>query len=231
MGIISVENSDRWFWLGRYLERVQTTLQLFNHYYDMALDTDKPIFNGYLDRIGIQDSCSSREEFMQRYLYDENNSFSIIYSLERALDNGIALRDAISTNALSYIQMAIDVMKHEQHKGKAPAFALMPVIDNLYAFWGCVGDFVDDVDSRHLMLCGKYVERMDLYIRMGYTFEETEVAYLRFRNRLNKIHEKSLYRYNEKRLEELDKFLTLKDEYEECKGLALVCLNRLFTTE
>ena len=75
MGIISVENSDRLFWLGRYIDRVQTTLQLFNHYYDMALDTDMPIFNKYLERIGIEDSCSSRDEFMQRYCLTKPTAF------------------------------------------------------------------------------------------------------------------------------------------------------------
>ena len=29
MGIISIENTDHLYWLGRYLERVGTTIELF----------------------------------------------------------------------------------------------------------------------------------------------------------------------------------------------------------
>ena len=34
MGIISIEKADHLYWLGRYAERVYTTLRVFFHIYD-----------------------------------------------------------------------------------------------------------------------------------------------------------------------------------------------------
>ena len=38
MGIISVEHTDRLLWLGRYSERVYTTLKIFASYFDSMID-------------------------------------------------------------------------------------------------------------------------------------------------------------------------------------------------
>ena len=40
MGIISIEKADHLFWLGRYTERVFTTLRMFFKYFDEMLDMD-----------------------------------------------------------------------------------------------------------------------------------------------------------------------------------------------
>ena len=38
MGIISVEQADRLYWLGRYTERVYTTLKIFSKSFDTLID-------------------------------------------------------------------------------------------------------------------------------------------------------------------------------------------------
>ena len=38
MGIISIEKTNHLFWLGRYCERVFTTLKVFRKYYDTMID-------------------------------------------------------------------------------------------------------------------------------------------------------------------------------------------------
>ena len=38
MGIISINNADHLFWLGRYTERVYTTIRLFSDSYDSMID-------------------------------------------------------------------------------------------------------------------------------------------------------------------------------------------------
>ena len=38
MGIISLEQKDRLLWLGRYTERVYTTLKLYSYTYDALID-------------------------------------------------------------------------------------------------------------------------------------------------------------------------------------------------
>ena len=38
MGVISVEQTDRLYWLGRYAERVYTTMKLYFRTYDTMID-------------------------------------------------------------------------------------------------------------------------------------------------------------------------------------------------
>ena len=41
MGIISVENTDRLYWLGRYTERVYSTIKIFESRFDSMIDVEE----------------------------------------------------------------------------------------------------------------------------------------------------------------------------------------------
>ena len=69
MGIISVEKSDHLFWLGRYVERVFTTLNTFFTYYDRMLDTEKEAYKHFCERLSIPDIYENQEDFVQKYLF------------------------------------------------------------------------------------------------------------------------------------------------------------------
>ena len=42
-------------------------------------------------------------------------------------------------------------------------------------------------ECRTLMKCGKYVERLDLYVRLGYSYREIEKELSKLLNRLSKV--------------------------------------------
>ena len=42
-------------------------------------------------------------------------------------------------------------------------------------------------ECRTLMKCGKYVERLDLYVRLGYPFRDVEKELSKLLNRLSKV--------------------------------------------
>ncbi|MBS5299774.1 MAG: alpha-E domain-containing protein [Clostridiaceae bacterium] len=134
MGIISVEKSDHLFWLGRYVERVFTTLNTFFTYYDRMLDTEKEAYKHFCERLSIPDIYENQEDFVQKYLFSKEDGNSVYSSMERAYDNAVVLRDELSSRTLSYIQLALDCM--EKHAGSgAFAYDLQPVLDDLFAFW------------------------------------------------------------------------------------------------
>ena len=47
MGIVSVEKANHLYWLGRYTERVFTTLKGFISVYDNMLDSDPTAYKKY----------------------------------------------------------------------------------------------------------------------------------------------------------------------------------------
>lgn len=178
MGIISIEQSGRLFWLGRYTERVFTTLQSYSTYFDTMLDRAPTAYRDFLLRLSLPDVYADSEDFSVRYLYDAHNPDSVIANLTRAYDNAIVLREALSTDMMGYIQMALDTFRAAVAE-QAPLYALQPVIDSIYAFWGAAGDYMDD-ERRDLMECGRRLERLDLYLRLDYNYKDIEREFSRF---------------------------------------------------
>lgn len=165
MGIISVENTDRLFWLGRYSERVYTTIRLFFDSYDDMIDTYKNSYQDFCRKLDIPNIYSSGEDFIERYCFDEENPNSIYSNLMRAYDNGITLREEIGSETLSYIQLAVYEMNRARIS-QAPLIELQKVNDNLIAFWGIADDSIDSENVRNIIKIGKRVERLDLYGRL-----------------------------------------------------------------
>ncbi len=165
MGIISVEQVDHLFWLGRYAERVYTTLKIYSVYYDRMIDETEESYPKYCDSLDIPNIYESKEDFLKRYPFDEKVSDSIISNLNRAYDNAIVLRETIGSDALSYIQLSIYAMSNAA-KSNAPLIELQEIMDDLLSFWGIVDDQIDTEQIRNILKAGKRIERVDLYARL-----------------------------------------------------------------
>ena len=148
MSVLSRENSNHLFWLGRYSERVYTGLRDFMGKFDE-----------------LTGSPSSRD-FARHFCFDSTNPDAIAFSLMRTYDNVIVLRDEIGTETFSYIQMALYELKNAE-RSHAPLLALQKVIDNIAAFWGMADDRIEDEKVRGIIKLGKRIERVDLYARMN----------------------------------------------------------------
>lgn len=179
MGIISVERADRLLWLGRYTERVYTTLRLYSNSFDELIDGIGEQYADFCRELDIPDVYGSKEAFEEFYPFDETNPDSIMSNLNRAYDNAIELRDEIGSEVLSYIQLAIYAM-NKAKISKAPLIEMQYVIDNILAFWGIADDSIDSEAARNMIKTGKRIERIDLYARLKLSQEELirEVARL-----------------------------------------------------
>ncbi len=165
MGIISVEQVDHLYWLGRYTERVYTTLKMFAMSYDKMLDATEEVYPKYCEALDIPNIYSSKEDFLSRYPFDSRITDSIISNLNRAYDNAIVLRETIGSDALSYIQLSIYAM-NKAAKSDSPLIELQQIMDDLLAFWGIVDDQIDVEQIRNIIKAGKRIERIDLYARL-----------------------------------------------------------------
>ncbi len=165
MGIISVEQVDHLYWLGRYTERVYTTLKIYSDSFDKMIDEQNDSYQKYCDSLDIPNIYGSKEDFLRRYPFDINVSDSIISNLNRAYDNAIVLRETIGSEALSYIQLSIYAMNNAS-KSDAPLIDLQQIMDNILSFWGLVDDQIDSEQIRNIIKAGKRIERIDLYARL-----------------------------------------------------------------
>ncbi len=173
MGIISLEQADRLYWLGRYTERVYTTLNIFQKSFDVMIDGIADSYEDFCKNIDIPNIYANKADFLVRYPFDPDNPDSIISNLNRAYDNAIVLRESIGSETLSFIQLAIYDM-NKAARSKAPGVELQKVNDNLLAFYGTVDDQIDSENVRNIIKAGKRIERIDLFARLGATKKELE---------------------------------------------------------
>lgn len=195
MGIISVEQADRLYWLGRYTERVYTTLRLYSSSFDELIDGIADSYQEFCQMVDIPDVYGSKEAFEAKYPFDETNPDSIMSNLTRAYDNAIELRDEIGSEVLAFIQLAIYAM-NKAKISKAPLIEMQKVMDNILAFWGIADDSIDSEYSRNIIKAGKRIERIDLYARLNISRKELEREVARLVPRLLR----SGLSYNEEKL-------------------------------
>lgn len=229
MGTISIDHGDRLFWLGRYTERVFTTLKALEKQYDNMIDSDHDLYKQYLQCFGLEDTYGDMFAFLRSFLFDKNNCNSVAYSLSRAYDNGIVLREDISTEALSYLQMAKDTLKKAESSKRGVLFDLLPVEDILFGFWGCIEDYIYDDEILDIIKCGKSVERLDLYFRMRYPSKMIELEFERLCTNLRKMPRNKPYRYNTSQLSILVETVGMGEDYPKRLSETLSALGKLFT--
>lgn len=184
MGIISLEKANNLLWLGRYTERVYTTIRKFFVQFDKMIDTEQDQYTEFCDKLNIPVVYSSNEDFAHNYIYDRNNPDSILCNLLRAYDNAVLLRDEIGTETLSYLQLALDKMDGIS-KSKAPLLELQNVLDMLLAFWACADDYIIKTDTRNIIKTGKSMERIDLFLRLGSTEQSLIAEFEKLNSRID----------------------------------------------
>ena len=165
MGIKSVMNTDRLYWLGRYSERVYTTLKLFSISFDTLIEQYGEDHQEFCRSLEIPNIYRDKDDFIDTYAFSLDDPNSIISNLHRAYDNAIELREEIGSETLSFIQIAIYEMNYAK-ASDAPLLHFQKITDALLAFWGCVDDQIDDENTRNIIKIGKRVERLDLYARL-----------------------------------------------------------------
>ena len=200
MGIIGVEKAGHLYWLGRYTERVFTTLKAFFKYYDSMIEKEPEYYKEFCKRLSIPDVYGSKEDFVKAYLFDPEITDSIYANLLRAYHNAVVMRNDLSSECLAYIQMALDIFEKEKDS-EAPLVALQPVIDVLFAFWGSMDDYIESEESCNMIKCGKYIERLDLYLRLSIGEYAIEKEVHKLKHRISKIH----LPYNKEHLAQFEK--------------------------
>lgn len=222
MGIISLVKANNLLWLGRYTERTYTTLRLFSDCYDQMIDLDVSAYQKYCETLGIPNIYEDKADFNRNYIFNSSDPNSMVSNLTRAHDNAVVIRDAISSETLSYLEMALNILK-EGYKQHTPLREIQRVLDNLMAFWGCLDDYVDDEECRNVIKAGRYIERLDLYFRFAMPCEKKFKEYAKLANRLHKSH----LHYREESMSRLLEIIQEDSGEQMSRFEAVSCINHL----
>jgi uncharacterized alpha-E superfamily protein len=148
------------------MERAYTTLDIFFDYHDITLDQDKDSYRKFLSKLGIEDKYGNYENFISGFLYSRADIFTISSTFRLAYDNALVIRNIIGSESLAYMELALNLFDATCNS-KNIRLALMPVMDYLFAFWGCIDDKLTTDEAGVIIKCGKFVERLDIYLRFS----------------------------------------------------------------
>ena len=165
MGIVTITKVDSLWWLGRYTERVYTTLRTFFPYYDTCLDHSPERFRMFSDNLDVNADMSNFDSFLYDFLYSKENPNSVCASMNFAFDNAVMLRPEIGTDTLAYIEIALNNLRQSRIDEVNRLEGQRDAIDNLLTFWGAIEDGIASPEVKAFVMAGKYVERIDLYSR------------------------------------------------------------------
>lgn len=202
MGVKSLENVDRLYWLGRYSERVYTTIRLYGERFDSMIEEGEEGYDEFCRSLDIPNVYPTAEDFRTDYPFGKENPNSIYSNLQRAYDNAIELREEIGSETLAFIQLAV----YELNKAAvsdAPMIEFQRILDNILAFWGIVDDQIEDAETRNIIKTGKRVERIDLYGRL----KADRADMKREVNRINSRIKRAGLHYNEKVLSRVNELV------------------------
>lgn len=223
MGTLSLSKTGRLYWLGRYMERTYTTIRAIKPIAEAYVDGKEGDFAEYCRRLGIPNVYKDTKEFLPGYLFDDSNPNSVVSSLHYAYDNAIVLRETISSETLSYIHMAMYAMKLAA-QSEAAEVELQWVLDDIMAFRGSCCEQIEDDVSRNIINTGTSVERVDLYLRLGY---DNHIRKVEFGKLLNRLY-KSQLEPNRESLNTLVGLVLDKDAPEISVADQIKCVESLF---
>lgn len=226
MGTITRININNLFWLGRYTERVFITLNSFFKYADKIIEKGDDFYKKYLADISVPNIYRDSADFFDRYVFDENDPNSIYSNLERALGNGIVLREEIKTPSLSYLQMAADKFRECRGTDKI-RYDMLPVRDAIYAFWGSVDNNMTDNDALRIIHLGKSLEQVDMMLRLSLPSEETLTALNNLMKHVTRYIGRCKEIINEHSYNTLRAALEAPDMIDEKRGFLIECIENL----
>ena len=188
MGAQRLSKENRLYWLGRYSQRALITIEHVSRAWDTSLDGGQVDYADWCRRMEIPCDYASAAEFLESYLFDAGNPNSVPSSVDRAFDNAVMLRETITSQTLSYLQLAKNTMD-AANASDAPMLDLQQVRDYLMAFKGAADENIVDEASRMTLKCGFTIERIDMMVRMDSASQadfEREVE--RLGSRLRRTH-------------------------------------------
>ncbi len=163
--LVTANVATNLYWLGRYLERTETTLYKILKAYDKIIDVDKNAGLDMYKKLDIELKYTDAKDFLHVAILGEHES-NILDILTNARESAIISRHGIDTEAFGEI-----IELHALFKSIADIDIDYKLIDKarslIREIWGTLSEREHKNNSDAFIRFGKLVERADFRIRFG----------------------------------------------------------------
>lgn len=170
--------AERVYWMGRYIERAESTARLVNAYTNQILDLPKGVDPGWRQLVDITGSNELFESHYQNYderntvkflLADTFNSSSIMSALVNARENVRTTRDLMPTEAWEHTNELYLYCKNNVQNGilrKNRFFFLKHIIFRCQQITGLLAGTMSHDHAYDFVRVGRNLERSDMITRI-----------------------------------------------------------------
>ncbi|MDN6025197.1 circularly permuted type 2 ATP-grasp protein [Bifidobacterium mongoliense] len=165
--LVTATKADNLYWLGRYSERVFTTISQFSLFYDLVMDTQVEAFKPFAHALDLPEDFQDFDTFIHSFLYDDGNPDSVRSAVHSAFNNAVVLRPELGSGLLQYVELAVSTIDDAAHGNGTSEniYRQRDITDHMLSLWGGVEDSALDPVLKAMLFIGKYLERIDLYSR------------------------------------------------------------------
>lgn len=186
---ISIRMAQQLYWLGRYLQRSETTIREVLRSYDYVIDRDKEDGKKLYAKLGIDLHYTHAKDFLYQALYGTHPA-SILAMIGSARENGIEIRNLLDERGFGALNGLYNRIKENQTSELTPFF-LEEILDTIRLL---LGTFFSDLyrpKSYHFIRLGQIVERMDLVLRLFGEMEMIMLDVVQLNTIIRKLHKEA----------------------------------------
>lgn len=155
------------YWLGRYLERIESTLLEIEKTYDCIIDVNKKAGTELFEKLGIELKYTKAQEFLQESVFG-NHSSNICELLDFVRENAIISRSCIELEAFGSIIQLHTLFKEVKDSKESIDFRFIDEALSLISeIWGELTRRQTRYVHDYFLALGKNVEKVDFHLRLG----------------------------------------------------------------
>jgi uncharacterized alpha-E superfamily protein len=173
------------YWLGRYVQRIEETLNRIVLAYDDIIDIDKDAGKVLYENFSIDLEYKNAKDFLNEAIFGEHSA-NLVDLSAYVRENGIICRNHLNTSAFGEIIALHDLLKNCSRDFADVDYNFIDAVYSLISeMWGEIAKEEHKNISNYFLKLGQLVEKIDFNFR----FKEDKTIAIRLVERINIILE------------------------------------------
>lgn len=164
--LLTTNVANNLYWLGRYLERMESNLRETIVSFDEIIDMDKDSGKKLFKRLEMDIEYKNASDFLHVAVFGDHEA-NIHTLIDNIRENSIISRAYLDTDGFGSIIEVSDFLKHANSEGFVIDCAYIELIaSKISEIWGALVKKQERNTSDYFIRLGKLVEKVDFHLRL-----------------------------------------------------------------